>query len=370
MYPFIRPTMPPPQEWVPLLATSYEARRYSNFGPVVSSFECRLAERYGDDRRAVVAVASGTAGLAATLLALDVQGTVAIPSFTFAATACAIRLASCTPLFVDVSPDTWELDLGALERLLDRERVGAIVHVRSLGLCRELRELEELARAHEVPLVVDSAACLGGLEEGGAAVGGRGDAEVFSLHATKPFGVGEGGAVFIRDEFEERLRQTINFGLANGMAVVAGLNAKLSEAHAAIGLAVMRRIDAFLARRAEVARTYRTELASVPGIEHGRAPGAPTWPAYPVAVAGEAESVVSALVADGVEARRYYSPPLHRTPAFAQPAVLPTTDGLAARMLCLPVYSDMTDAELDVILAIADRALRSRSRRTVRAARQ
>jgi dTDP-4-amino-4,6-dideoxygalactose transaminase len=112
-----------------------------------------------------------------------------------------------------------------LEQTLQRERVGAILHVRTLGLCHALDELERLARAAGVPLIVDSAASLGGREEGGAWVGARGDAEVFSLHATKVFGIGEGGAVFVRKPLGERLRSTINFGLADGVPQTLGSTA-------------------------------------------------------------------------------------------------------------------------------------------------
>jgi dTDP-4-amino-4,6-dideoxygalactose transaminase len=316
--------------------------------------EHELERRAGfPDRRAVV-VSSGTAGLVAALLALDVRGTVAIPSFTFPATANAVMLAGCDPSFVDISPTSWELDLAALERTLQRVRVGAILHVRSLGICRALDQLEELARAHDVPLIVDSAACLGGVENGGAAVGGRGDAEVFSMHATKTFGIGEGGVVMIRRDLEQRLRQTINFGLVNGVPSVPGLNAKLSEVQAAIGLAVLDRLDRCIARRSEIARTYRAHLGPGAGLQHCHDPGLSPWQAYPVAVASGAEAWICALAAAGVEARRYYAPPLHRSPAFDEPAFLPATDDLSSRMVCLPVYSDMADRELEEIMTIAN----------------
>jgi dTDP-4-amino-4,6-dideoxygalactose transaminase len=357
VYPFIRPTIPAPEEWLDFLAPAYDERRYSNFGPVAARLEWELEQRYASPERSVVLVSSGTAGLTAALLALDVRGAVAMPSFTFPASAGAVVLAGCEPLFLDVSPATWELDLVQLEQTLRQRRVGAILHVRTLGLCHPLDDLERLARAAEVPLIVDAAASLGGREERGACVGGSGDAEVFSMHATKVFGVGEGGAVFVRKPLAERLRATINFGLAEGVPRTLGFNGKLSEVHAAIGLAVLQRMDAFLARRAEIAERYRTELIATAGLEHAPDAGRPPWQTYPVALAGDTESAVGRLVAAGVGVRRYYAPALHRTTPFAADVSLPTTDDLAARMICLPVYSDMSDPELDEIIEIVNGVL-------------
>ncbi len=340
-----------------LLAPAYEERRYSNFGPVASRLERKLEQRYTSPGRSVVLVSSGTTGLIAALLALDVRGAVAMPSFTFPATASAVVLARCTPLFIDVSPETWELDIAQLEQALQHQRVGAILHVRTLGLCHPLDDLEQLAHSFGVPLIIDSAASLGGSEEGGRWVGGSGDAEIFSMHATKVFGIGEGGAVFVRPPLAERLRRTINFGLAGGVPETLGFNGKLSEVHAAIGLAVLERIDGFIARRGEIARGYRAGLAGAADLEYAPKAGAPPWQTYPVALPGDADAVVDRLVAAGVGVRRYYSPPLHRTPPFAANVSLPITDDLSARMICLPVYSDMTDREQEEIIGIVNGVL-------------
>jgi dTDP-4-amino-4,6-dideoxygalactose transaminase len=356
-YPFIRPTMPAPDAWLGSLEAAYAERRYSNFGPVAARLERALARRYATAERDVVLVSSGTAGLTAALLALDVRGAVAMPSFTFPATAGAVALAGCEPLFLDVSPDTWELDLAQLERALQSRSVGAILHVRTLGLCHPLGELERLARAASVPLIVDAAASLGGRDRDGAWIGGGGDAEIFSMHATKVFGVGEGGAVFAGKPLAERIRRTINFGLDDGVPAMRGFNGKLSEVHAAIGLAVLERIDGFVARRAEIAAGYRAGLIESSGLEHAPDAGAPPWQTYPVALPGDAEPVVAGLVAAGVGVRRYYTPPLHRTAPYRADVQLPITDDLAARMICLPVYSDMRDHELREIVEIVNRVL-------------
>src|SRR5207248_1648525 len=140
---------------------AYTLKRFSNFGPVVVRLEDELTRKYGNGRRAVL-VASGTAGLVAALVALDVQGPVVVPAFTFPATAQAVLQAGCTPVFCDVAAETWELDPEALEHLLRTEKVAAVLHVRSFGFCRDLGGVEAIARRYGVPLLVDSAAALGG----------------------------------------------------------------------------------------------------------------------------------------------------------------------------------------------------------------
>jgi dTDP-4-amino-4,6-dideoxygalactose transaminase len=190
MLPFIRPTIPPPDAWLPYLQEAYQQRRFANFGPLATRLEHALTDKYGNGQREAVLVASGTAGLTAALLALNVRGKVVMPAFTFPATAHAALCAGCQPLLCDVSPQTWELDPGALSRLLQRETVGAVIHVRAFGFCRDLNEIEDVVRPFGVPLLVDAAAALGGQTAQGAYVGCQGDLEVFSLHATKVFEIG------------------------------------------------------------------------------------------------------------------------------------------------------------------------------------
>ena len=259
----VRPCVPPPVEWLPWLEESYRARWFTNGGPLVARLEAALTQKYGAGRRRAVLVSSGTAGLVATLLALEIRGKVVVPAYTFPATAHAIAQAGCEPLLCDVSPDTWELCPSALRTLLQRERVAAVMHVRAYGFCRSLDDIEMLAAEAGVPLIVDAAAALGGSEPGGVFAGQRGCAEVFSLHATKVFAVGEGGLVMASPAIEPRIRRAINFGFENHEVCAPGLNGKLSELHAAVGLAMLARMDAVTATRQRLARDFTRVMEMV-----------------------------------------------------------------------------------------------------------
>lgn len=360
-HPFARPLVPPPDEWLGFLAPAYEHRWFANGGPVAERLERELAAYCGAADREAVLVSSATAGLTAALMGLEVRGKVALPAFTFPATAHAVCLAGCTPVLCDVDPVTWELTPDAAAAAIAEQGCRAVVHVRPFGLCRDVEALEAVTRAAGVPLILDSAAAFGGALADGTRVGGQGDAEVFSFHATKVFAVGEGGVVLAPPATAERLRHVINFSLAPGDVTGPGLNAKLSDLSAAVGLAMLRRLDEHIEVRAcAVGRLER--VAAEAGASMGPQDcGAPPWQGLPLLLrdARARAAALATLHRSGVEGRTYYAPGLHRTAAFRAfaPAALPVTDALAARMLCLPVYSDLVGSELDAIASVVDGAL-------------
>ena len=364
---FVRPLVPGPEKWAPFLEPAYTSGWFSNHGRVVQRFERELQERCGVPERNVTVVSSATSGLVATLIALRVQGPVAMPAFTFPATAHAVRLAGCTPVFCDIDPDTWELDPEATAEAVEAAGCVAIIHVRAFGLCRDVSRVEALAARAGVPLIMDSAAAFGGQTEGGPALGAGGAAEVFSFHATKPFGIGEGGAVVAPPSIARRVREVINFDLVRGEPRGRGLNAKMSEFTAAVGLAMLRDFDAVLVARREACARL-TEIAEQDDrTEPPARAGQPPWQCFPIEVAESrmCKEMLDALANWGVEARILYHPTLHRTSAFEQYAdrPLPVTDDLTGRILCLPVYADLSAREdallgdaLDYVFRVATRS--------------
>jgi dTDP-4-amino-4,6-dideoxygalactose transaminase len=272
-----------------------------------------------------------------------VRGKVLLPSFTFPATLQAVEMAGCDPVFCDVSAETWEAGCDEIRPWLDRG-IHAIVGVRSFGLCRDFSLLSEECARRSIPLVLDSAAALGGRLPNGQLVGGQGTMEAFSLHATKVFGIGEGGVVFAEPSQAARLRQAINFGL-NGETVSRGFNGKLSEFAAAVGLAVLDRFDLFLQVRRRRAARYGELLQQYPDFRCPRDPGDPPWQTFPVRLPEgfDAGEFVRKARDAGLELRRYYRPALNPNPV---------AQALARQMVCWPVYSDMTCEEIESILAI------------------
>jgi dTDP-4-amino-4,6-dideoxygalactose transaminase len=366
---FQRPELPPLEAVAAYFQRSEESRWFSNGGPCAIELAERVGARLGGVH--VVPVASATAGLVAALRgALGKPGRaklVITPSYTFTATAGAIRLAGYEPLFVDVDPRGWQLDPEAVAAALATHDVAGVLACANFGTAPapEVRAAWRAAcAAHGVPLLLDSAPGFGSLDLHGRPLGGLGDTEVFSFHATKTFAIGEGGAIVTPDpELAERATRLINFGLEPGtrISVEDGFNGKLSELHAAVGLAALDRYDDVLARRRAHVAALRHLTAGL-GLTYQAGAGASTWQ-YLQCLAPDAdarEAVLAAAAELHVEVRTLHDPPLHRHPAYADApclGTLPVTEALAARSLSLPMANDLTEAEIERIAAVPLRAL-------------
>ena len=353
-------------------ARSEEARWFSNGGPCVQELTDRIESMVGGGAHCVL-VNNCTAGLMVALRAAlgspaPERRLVITPAYTFTATACAIEWAGFEPLLVDVDPVAWQLDPAQLRSALAAHegKVAGVLATSTFGTAAPApvrRAWREACAEHRIPLVLDSAPGFGAEDEQRRPLGGLGDTEVFSFHATKPFAIGEGGAILTADPvIAERAARLINFGMAPGTraSTEVGLNAKLSELHAAVGLAALDRLPAVLGERRRLASELGRRLRAVPLAYQASSAGS-TWQ-YFQALAPDAatrKAVTVAAVDLAVEMRTLHDPALHRQPAFAaapRHGELAVTDDLAARSLSLPLANTLTDAELDRIAAVAAHA--------------
>jgi dTDP-4-amino-4,6-dideoxygalactose transaminase len=309
----------------------------------------------------VVTASNATNGLVTALQALAVRGKVLTPAYTFPATAQAILMAGCTPKFCDVAEATWELDSTCVEEALQDPEVGAVMHVRAYGFGHDLAWLERMARQRGVPLIVDAAAAIGSEASQHGSVGQQGDVEVFSFHATKVFGIGEGAAIFSAPRLETALREASNFGIRYPDVVARGQNSKLSDFQAAVGLAVLGRIDGFVQRRREIAQHYHRALAGHAAVQQAHAPTLSPWQSYPLRLGAghDAAALMQRALELGVELKRGYYRALNRSTYFAEfsGGSLPITDALASAVVCLPVHSDMSTESAERVIEIVTRSL-------------
>jgi dTDP-4-amino-4,6-dideoxygalactose transaminase len=332
-----------------------DRRWLTNNGPLLEEFENRVAELAGVDH--CIVTTSATAGLQLVARALDLTGEVVMPSFTFVGTAHALSWLGIKPVFVDIEPRTHTLDPSAVERALTA-RTTAIVGVHLWGRPCEIDALEEIADRRRVALVLDAAHALG-CSYRGQPVGGRGDAEVFSFHATKVASAGEGGAVTTDDpDLAQRIRLMRNFAFV-GYDRVAGVgtNAKMNELSAALGLTSLDALDEFVAVNRRNHARYARELAEVPGLRLIDHVPAERHNYQYVVVEIEApelrDDLVTVLHAENVLARRYFSPGCHRLAPYATDAIrLPATEAVCARVLTLPTGTSINEDEIATICAI------------------
>ncbi|MGH2705950.1 MAG: DegT/DnrJ/EryC1/StrS family aminotransferase [Actinomycetota bacterium] len=356
--PLVRPALPDPELLADDLRTIVESRVLTN-GPYVRELERRAAVELGV--RHCIAVSSCTTGLMLLLRAADLSGEVIVPSFTFAATAHAPTWNGLRPVFCDIDPATLTLSASAA-RNAARLRSSAILATHTFGTPCDIEGLTELAASAGLRLFFDAAHAFGSLH-GGLPVGGFGDGEVFSLSPTKVVVAGEGGIIATnQDLLAERCRIGRDYGNPGDYDCrFVGLNARMSEIHAATALRSLDGLEARLFRRNELARLYRESLAGVPGLSFPTVPEGDrsTYKDLTVLVEPEefgysADALASALAAEGVDTRRYYTPPLHRMRAYRHAGradALPVTEQVAARVLTLPLWSDMDD---DEVLAVAE----------------
>jgi dTDP-4-amino-4,6-dideoxygalactose transaminase len=351
---FQRPNFPSQAAIEAYFKSARDQAWYSNGGPCLEEFSRRLAARAGAP---VLPLANATVALMLGVAALrrDELGTkVLLPSFTFPAVIEAVLWNGLEPVFLDISPGHLHLDP---ERLADAladpaQRVCLAIAGSSFGTPPPpaVRSgWESVCRSAGVPLLVDSAAGFAAAAEDGVAVGSQGDAEVVSFHITKPFGIGEGGAIFSRDsEMIEHVRSLSNFGFDAKRSVIMthGTNAKLDELRAAVGLAVLDEIDGRIERRRASALHIIGALGHdfVPQVGHERGTYQFVSVLTPTPMRRERILRASKTV---VQLRTYYEP-LHRFPAFSGVSSygdLAVTEDVAARILSLPMYDNMTEEE-------------------------
>jgi dTDP-4-amino-4,6-dideoxygalactose transaminase len=342
--PVLRPWLPSEQQLAPYLKAIDQSRVYSNFGPHACEFEERLALRYGLADETVTTVANGTLGLALALMAQDApsRSLCAMPGWTFAASVNAAVLAGMTPFFVDVDPSTWALDPPAIEQEIARApaKVGAVMVIAPFGRPIDYSAWDDFKSQSGLAVVIDAAAAFDSVQVGETPA-------VVSLHATKVLGVGEGGFVACRDvSIIRSVRHRSNFGFdGSRAAAVLGMNAKLSEYHAAVGLAALDTWPETRSGWMTTARAYLQELARSNNIS--LQPGfGETWiTSTCIVTVDEAVSarMQDALAAAGIETRLWWGRGAHNQPAAAHfpRAPLPVTERLARTTFGVPFYRDI-----------------------------
>lgn len=352
------PYLPDRKKLETYLDRVYESRWLTNNGPLVQELERRLADFLGVEN--LLLVANGTLALQVAIRALGITGDVVTTPFTFAATSAAIRNECLGIRYSDIDGGTLNLDPGKAE-LACGPQTEAVVPVHVYGNPCEVERFEMLAQSRGLKTVYDAAHALGVNYDGGSLLR-WGDAATLSLHATKLFHTGEGGAVvFRREEDMQHARRLINFGLdpASGSIPDVGMNAKLSEFNAAVGLAMLEDLPTILERRKAVAETYERMLADWVTF--------PCWceratknGAYaPILLENSLarDKVQTALKAGNVGARPYFTPSLDTAVAYGSDDPLPTAAEKAEQALCLPVSPDIGTKTAEDIASLVKKGL-------------
>lgn len=348
----------------------------TNNGPFVQEFEQRLAEYLGVKH--CVAMCNATVGLEIAERALGLRGEVIIPSFTFVATAHSLQWQEITPVFCDIDPRTHNIDPERIERLITPRTTG-IMGVHVWGRACNVESLQEIAEKHHLKLMFDAAHAFGSTYKG-RMIGGFGDLEVLSFHATKFFNSFEGGAVTTNnDELADKIRSMRNFGFA-GMDNVTnvGTNGKMSEVSAAMGLTSLESIERFIEANYRNYCAYAKGLANIPGIQlipyDENEKNNYQYMVIEVneQIAGiSRDTLVQILHAENIRARRYFYPGCHQMEPYRSyfpnaGLLLPETEKLTQMVLQLPTGTTLSEEHVDricgLIRLIVSRAVEIRIR--------
>ena len=326
----------------------------SNNGPIAQEFEQRIADFLGVKH--CVAMCNGTIALEIATRALELKGEVIVPSYTFVATAHALQWQEITPIFADIDPATHNLDPAAVWRMITPRTTG-IVGVHLWGRASPVKELEAIAKEHNLRLMFDASHGFGCTLDG-ELIGGFGECEVFSFHATKFFNTFEGGAVVTNNDIlAEKVRLMRNFGFSGYDNVIyPGTNGKMTEIAAAMGLTNLEGLDDFVAINRYNYKCYRDAITLLPGLsllEYNESERnnyqyavVEVAPYFPVA----RDRIVEVLHAENILARKYFWPGCHNMEPYRSyyphaGLMLPNTKSVAERVIVLPTGSALqTDA--------------------------
>jgi perosamine synthetase len=316
-------------------------------GPEVSSFEKEFSKIVGD--RECVAVNSGTSALHIALLSLGIGkgDEVIVPSFTFAATANSVALTGATPIFVDINPQTFCIDPIAISQAIT-PRTKAIQVVHLYGLPAEMPAILKLAKKHKLLVIEDAAqAHLASIE--GTPVGTFGDAAAFSFYPTKNMTSGEGGMIVFKDSTTARIARLYrNQGMEKRYEnEIVGFNLRMTDIHASIGRAQLRKIHVRTQKRKDNAEFLSSALSDLIAKPHVPVGYSHVYHQYTIGITGDMRSqLMNYLEKLGIGCGIYYPTPVHQLPAFNQKQILPNTSKACNEVLSLPVHPKLSKSDL------------------------
>jgi len=355
-----QPFLPPLEEFIPYLREIWATRKLTNGGPFHQQLEATLCEFLGV--RHIALFANGTLGLVTALQALRITGEVITTPYSFVATAHALLWNGIKPVFVDIDPVTLNLDPARIEAAITPQTT-AILPVHCYGRPCDVAAIQRIADIYNLRVIYDAAHAFG-VGDGSGSVLVHGDLSVLSFHATKVFTTFEGGAIVCPDaKTKQRIDHLKNFGFVDETTVVApGINGKMSEVNAALGLLQLQHFGRAINRRQEVDALYRERLATVRGIRCLPVGDdySSNFAYFPILVEAEypigRDALYSALKRHDIHPRRYFYPlisefPMYRGLPSAARDNLPSASRVAEQVLCLPIYPALQDAD---VVRVAD----------------
>ena len=330
----------------------YENGWLTNNGPLVQRLEKKLAQYLGVKN--IILVSNGTVALEIAYRTLDIKGFAITTPFSFVATTSSLVTNNILPIFADIDSNSFNLDPKNIEKLIT-PNTSAIVPVHVFGNACEVEEIEQIAKKHKLKVVYDAAHAFD-VKYKDKSVLNYGDISTLSFHATKLFHSIEGGALIINDdELVQKARYLINFGIKNTEEIPhLGTNAKMNEFEAAMGLCVLDDIEEIKEKRKDILEIYRKELEDLVYFQEQNKNATENYSYFPIVFKTEEQllKVQKALNEKQIFPRRYFYPSLDTLEYIEPKQECKISRDISKRILCLPIYAELTKAEQNSILNI------------------
>ncbi|WP_114793151.1 DegT/DnrJ/EryC1/StrS family aminotransferase [Niabella yanshanensis] len=350
MIPVTKPFLPPVEEFKKYIDGIWQRQWLTNMGPLASDLEMKLKQHL--KLKHLLFVTNGTVALQMAIKALDLKGEIITTPFSFVATTSSIVWEGCTPVFVDIDEYSLNINPSKIEAAIT-ENTSAILATHVYGNPCDVVAIEKIAKKHKLKVIYDAAHAFG-VEINGKSVFEYGDISICSLHATKLYHSTEGGLVISQDAaLLKKMAYIRNFGISGFDSFAElGLNGKNSEFHAAMGLVNLKYIKRIHQKRKELTWGYDEKLKYLKAVK-------PIWHKdatinyayYPIVLESEELLLEIKTKLDGNEifTRRYFYPSLASSLPYLESQSLAVTDDISQRVLCLPLYYDLTLEEVDLI---------------------
>lgn len=347
-----QPTLAPIEEVNELMKGIWTSGIMTHNGPLVQRFEKECAAHLGVPN--LVSCVNGTIGLQMAIRALHLRGEIITTPFTFIATISSIIWEGCSPVFVDIDPETLCIDPMKIEEKITCHTVG-IMPVHVFGNCCDIEAIDAIAKKHHLKVIYDACHSVG-VNYKGQSIFNYGDIAVTSFHATKMLNTTEGGGCFtLNKELDEKLRRIRFFGFENHTDIVEdGTNGKMTEVHAAVGLANLKYLDAALADRKRKYTFYKETLSVDRTLSFQRIDESCNYSYFPVIFKDEETllKVQAKLNENHIFPRRYFWPSVNTFTKLVPYTPMPVSEDIASRILCLPLYYTLVEEDMQRIIDI------------------
>jgi len=348
-----QPSLPPLNEYTKLLEEVWESGILTHNGPKVVELEEELKNKLKVEN--ISTVTNGTIALQIAIRALELRGEIITTPFSWIATVSAIKYEGCEPIFCDINKETLNIDVAKIEALIT-EKTSAIMPVHVFGAPCDVEAIQKIADKHNLKVIYDAAHAIGSTYKDDSVLN-YGDISATSLHATKLLNTGEGGACITNNlELDEKIKSIRFFGHNKSKDITQdGLNGKMTEIHASLGIANLKYYDAVLKDREKKYKKY-LELLSVDNdlsfqkVEFGKT----NYSYFPIIFKTEKEllNCMDKLNMENIFPRRYFYPSLNKFKEILEYKECPISEDIASRILCLPLYYNLKSEDIELICSL------------------